>query len=170
MKDLIHRSLQLTCLGCAALLITSCTASARDAEDVVPEVLLKELPKAVIDGNGPGWVELTGQDFTNVNCNADTWTWKDGVLYCTGKPTGVLRTVDTYRNFEMVVEWCHRRHAGNSGVFVWTSEGSIERLTERGKPGLPKGIEVQVLDPGYEENWKNKQIRLKLQYFPYLTS
>jgi len=114
------------------------------------------LPQAIVDGGGAGWSALKATDFTNVNCHADTWTWRDGVLYCTGQPTGVLRSVKTYRNFEMVVEWCHRRHAGNSGVFVWTTEASIAKLAARGKPGLPKGIEVQVLDPGYETNWKKK--------------
>jgi hypothetical protein len=45
------------------------------------------LPKALIDGNGPGWRDLGEADFTNVNCNADTWSFKDGMIQCTGTPT-----------------------------------------------------------------------------------
>lgn len=115
------------------------------------------LPAAMIDGTGPGWVTLGEKDFANVNCLDNTWSWKDGVLHCTGQPVGVLQSVKKYTNFELVLEWNHRKHAGNSGVFVWTTADSIQRLKERGKPGLPEGIECQVLDPGYQENWiKNK--------------
>ena len=93
-------------------------------------------------------------DFVNVNCAADTWTWKDGVIHCTGKPTGVMRTAKRYTNFELVCQWMHLRSAGNSGIFVWTTDESIDRLAKAGKPGLPRGIEVQVLDLEY--GGKNK--------------
>jgi hypothetical protein len=114
------------------------------------------LPRACIDGTGPGWVELGEADFTKVNSADDTWSWKEGVLYCTGQPVSVMRTNKQLKNFELVVQWCHRRSAGNSGVFVWTTEDSIQRLTEAGKPGLPHGIEVQVLDLGYAEHYMKR--------------
>src|SRR6476469_7313957 len=50
------------------------------------------LPKATIDGTGPGWVELGDKDFTNNNCDDDTWRWQEGVLHSTGKPVGVIRS------------------------------------------------------------------------------
>jgi hypothetical protein len=109
------------------------------------------LPKAFIDGSGPGWTELGEQDFVNANCDADTFTWKDGVVSCTGKPIGVIRSKKEYKNFEMVAQWKHLRNAGNSGIFVWTDPESIEKL-ERGK--YPKGIEIQVLDLGYTEAYE----------------
>lgn len=112
-----------------------------------------DLPAALVDGTGPGWRALTEEDFVNVNCAPDTWTWKEDVLYCTGQPLGVLRTVNTYENFELVAEWCHRKPAGNSGIFVWTTEESIEKLAAEGKPGLPHGIEVQILDLGYTDQY-----------------
>jgi len=113
-------------------------------------------PKACIDGTGPGWRPLTEKDFTNVNCAPDTWTWKDQVLYCTGKPTGVLRSKKKFTNFELSCQWVHRRAAGNSGVFVWATDDSIEKLAKEGKPGLPHGIEVQVLDLGYAEQYRKR--------------
>lgn len=102
-----------------------------------------------IDDTQPGWRSLTVDDFAQVNSADDTWSWQDGTLHCTGKPVSVLRTAKQYRNVEMVVEWMHEKPAGNSGVFVWVTPESIERLTTAGKPGLPSGIEVQVLDHGY---------------------
>ena len=51
-----------------------------------------EHPRAYLDGTGPGWKELAEDDFTHVNCDPDTWTWKDGVIHCTGHPVGVIRT------------------------------------------------------------------------------
>jgi hypothetical protein len=116
----------------------------------------KALPQAFVDGNGPGWVALGEKDFAKVNSADDTWSWKDGVIYCTGKPTSVMRTQKKYTNFELVCEWCHRRNAGNSGIFIWTTDDSLKRLTAAGKPGLPHGIEVQVLDLGYAEQYEKR--------------
>jgi hypothetical protein len=111
------------------------------------------LPKAFVDGTGPGWIALGEKDFVKVNSADDTWSWKEGVIYCTGDPVSVMRTQKKYTNFELVCEWCHRRDAGNSGIFVWTTDESLEQLTAAGKPGLPHGIEVQVLDLGYAEQF-----------------
>lgn len=112
-----------------------------------------ELPKACLDGNGPGWNELGEGDFVNVNCDADTWSWKDGLIHCTGKPVGVIRSQKQYTNFELVVQWRHLRSGGNSGVFVWGTEESIAALT----PGkLPHGIEVQVLDHGFADEYEKR--------------
>jgi hypothetical protein len=111
------------------------------------------LQKAFIDGTGEGWRAIGESDFVNVNCNADTWTWKDDVAHCTGKPTGVIRSTNQYTNFELVLEWRHLKDAGNSGVFVWASPKSLEALKG---PGLPHGIEVQVLDLGYAEHYRKQ--------------
>ena len=113
-----------------------------------------ETVKAFMDDQQPGWRALTKGDFTHVNSAKDTWSWKEGVLHCTGKPVSVLRTTKQYENFEMVVEWSHQKSAGNSGVFVWVTPESIKNLTDKGKPGLPDGIEVQILDHGYTERVK----------------
>jgi hypothetical protein len=110
-------------------------------------------PQAFIDGSGPGWRSLGGEDFVNVNGNEDTWTWKNGEAHCTGQPVGVIRSKEQVKNFELVVEWRHLKPAGNSGVFVWVPEESLKDLA----PGrLPHGIEVQVLDNGYAEQFKQR--------------
>jgi hypothetical protein len=114
----------------------------------------RNLPKAFVDGTGPGWESLGEKDFVNVNGRPDTWTWKGDLLRCTGQPIGVLRTRETFTNFEMVVEWRHLRQAGNSGVFVWVPEEALKDL----KPdALPQyGIEVQALDHGYAEQYEKR--------------
>ena len=116
---------------------------------------------ALIDGQGPGWRSLGEDDFVNVNCSPETWSWKDGVAHCTGQPVGVIRSKSTIKNFELVVQWRHLRSAGNSGVFVWVPPKSLETL----KPGqLPHGIEVQVLDHGYTEQYE-KRHKKKADWF-----
>ena len=103
-------------------------------------------PTAGIDGTGPGWRSLGESDFVNVNCHEDTWTWNGDAVACTGQPVGVTRSVKPYTNFELVCEWRHLKNAGNSGIFLWSPIESMDRLKG---PGLPEGIEVQVLDLGY---------------------
>lgn len=134
---IIHTAMHTT----LAALVSACLVASLAAEPVRP----------VIDDTQPGWRALTGDDFTRVNSTADTWTWKDGGLFCTGEPLSVMRTRKILRNFELVVEWMHEKPAGNSGVFVWTTPASLEKLAASGEPGLPDGIEVQVLDPAFTE-------------------
>lgn len=110
--------------------------------------------KPVIDVSQPGWRAMTQEDFAKVNSAEDTWTWKGDLIVCSGQPVSVMRTQKTYRNFEFVVEWSHQKPAGNSGVFVWTTPESIERLSKAGKPGLPDGIEVQILDHAFTDQMK----------------
>ena len=111
-------------------------------------------PRAFIDGTGPGWKQLTGDDFVNVNTDKGTWTWQGGDVHCTGLPIGVARTKKKYTNFELVAEWRHEKSAGNSGIFVWASEAGLKDL----KPNqLPKvGVEVQILDHGFTEQYEKK--------------
>ena len=119
------------------------------------------LPKATIDGTGPGWRALGEQDFENVNCATDTWKWADGGIQCSGQPVGVIRLKKPITNIELVVEWKHLKSGGNSGVFLWVPEASLAKL----KPGqLPHGIEVQVLDLGYAEQYE-KQTGKKADWF-----
>ena len=79
-----------------------------------------------------GWV--------NVNTADDTWSVRDGMIVCKGKPIGVMRTEKQYENFIMQVEWKHLKAGGNSGIFVW-SDG----VPPEGRR-LPKGVEVQALE------------------------
>jgi hypothetical protein len=68
------------------------------------------------------------------------------MIVTTGVPTGFMATERPYENFIIELDWQHMKEAGNSGLFIW-GEGLPA-------PGVPyaKGIEVQILDLGYEKN------------------
>lgn len=146
MKPIIKHSTLI--LACALALGSAFIFNAQSADKSAET---KEVTKAVINGEGPGWRALGEADFENVNCDPDTWTWKDGVAYCTGAPVGVIRTKEVFTNFELVAQWRHMKSGGNSGIFVWMIEESLKGL-KRGS--LPQGVEVQVLDLGYTEQYE----------------
>jgi hypothetical protein len=105
------------------------------------------IPAAKIDGTEFGWRALTGNDFTQVNCDPDTWTWSDQLATCTGTPIGVIRSKQQFTNFELLASWRHLKEGGNSGIFIWTDGKSLENLGRDELPGC--GVEVQVLDHGF---------------------
>ena len=111
-----------------------------------------------------GWVELfNGKDLSNwvnVNCAPETWSVEDGVIKCTGKPTGGLRMPRQLENFIFEVDWRHMKSGGNAGIFVWGSPVAA--------PGVPflRAIEVQVLDHGYNAKGKNEWYTTHGDVFP----
>lgn len=100
-----------------------------------------------LSGFGQERVPLfNGKDLTGwvlVNTPAETWSVQDGMLVCTGKPIGEIRTERMYQNFELEVEWRHMVPGGNAGIFVWADD-----ITSRGVP-FHRSIEVQVLENAY---------------------
>lgn len=101
--------------------------------------------------DAPQWVSLFNEKdlsgWVDVNTSPETWSVRDGLLVCSGRPIGVMRSEKQYENFILHIEWRHMKAGGNSGVFVW-SEGSC-----RGR--LPKGMEVQML----ELDWINQHAK-----------
>ena len=119
MKALLH---PLLCL----LLLAACRTAPHETHVTRP----------LFDGRSlAGWVA--------VNTAPSTWTVVDGMLHCSGKPTGELRTARMYQNFILEVEWRHLVPGGNAGIFVWADD-----LTARGRP-FHRSVEVQVLDHAY---------------------
>lgn len=88
-----------------------------------------------------GWV--------NVNTDPDTWSVKDGMIVCTGRPIGVMRTDRQYENFVLEIEWRHMEPGGNSGVFLWTD-------AQPQHTRLPQGMEVQMLELDWVRQHKKK--------------
>jgi hypothetical protein len=82
--------------------------------------------------NLDGWV--------NVNCAPETWTARDGLIICTGIPTGILRTDRQFENFILELEWMHLHEGGNAGLFIHSDD-----ITARGKP-FSRSIECQIMD------------------------
>jgi len=95
---------------------------------------------------------FNGRDLTewvNVNTDPDTWKVRDGLLICSGKPIGVMRTAKQYENFVLHIEWMHMEAGGNSGMFAWSD--ARPNPTSR----LPNGVEIQML----ELEWPRLHIR-----------
>ncbi len=92
--------------------------------------------RSLLDGKSlSGWVQ--------VNTAPSTWSMQDGLLVCSGKPIGEIRTEKMYQNFIMEIEWRHMLPKGNAGIFIWADD-----ITARGQP-FHRGIEVQVLENAY---------------------
>lgn len=90
-------------------------------------------PRLLFNGTDlSGWVP--------VNCAPSTFTVRDGLIVCSGKPTGVLRTDRMYENFVLELEYRHLKPGGNAGLFVWS-----DPLPARGVP-FTRSLEVQVMD------------------------
>ena len=105
---------------------------------------INALPAADDDGFVP---MFNGKDLSGwvpVNLAPDTFSVRDGMIVISGVPTGYMRTEKMYENFIMECDWQHMKEGGNSGVFIW-GDGIPAMGT-----GYTRGIEVQVLDLGYD--------------------
>jgi hypothetical protein len=103
---------------------------AQDSEDFLPLFNGQDLS---------GWV--------NVNCAPETWTVRDGMIVCSGIPTGVLRTNKQYENYILELEWRHMKPGGNAGLFIHS-----DALPAPGKP-FTRSHEIQILDGTETENY-----------------
>jgi hypothetical protein len=111
---------------CAVSLLAIGSVGLAQEEDLKPLFNGKDLE---------GWVP--------VNTAPSTWSVEDGMLVCSGKPIGELRTEKMYQNFILELEWRHMKPRGNAGVFVWADD-----ITAKGVP-FHRSIEVQVLENDY---------------------
>jgi len=106
-------------------------------------------------GNAPADEEgfrslFNGKDlagWVNVNLREDTFSVRDGVIYCTGKPAGVMRTDRQYENFILELEWRHLKPRGNAGLFIWSDAKPVSH------PRFTRSIEVQILDGRETKNY-----------------
>ena len=155
MKTIALNARQLVAL-CAFVCLSFTAAKA--------EPMTEPAPKAWLDGNEPGWRALVETDFVAVNCKPETFTWTNGMIHCTGEPMGVVRSQNSYTNFELVAQWRHLTKGGNSGLYVWASSDSIKSLESGASGPFPAGIEIQVLDHGYTERYE-KQTGKKAAWF-----
>jgi hypothetical protein len=105
--------------------------------------LLLVAPWSVADERAAPIALFNGKDLTgwiNVNGAPDTWQARDGLIVCSGKPSGVLRTERMYQNYVLELEWKHTRKGGNSGLMV-----HADALPQVGAP-YPRSVEVQIMD------------------------
>ena len=114
----------------ATILLTAALARAADEETgFTPLFNGKDLS---------GWVP--------VNVAPNTFSVRDGMIVCTGKPTGIMRTDKQYENYVLELEYKHLVPGGNAGLFIWS-----DPITSPGVP-FARSIEVQILDGSESES------------------
>ncbi len=88
-----------------------------------------------------GWKKFVPDE----TVNPDTvWTVENGLLKCSGKPSGYIRTVNNYSNYKLTVVWRWPGEAGNSGVLLHMSgEDKV----------WPKSIEAQLHSGSAGDFW-----------------
>ena len=114
-------------------------------------ITLRNMMIKTLDGDDENFVPLfNGRNldgWANVNCAPETWTVRDGMIICSGIPTGELRTEKQYENYILELEWCHMKARGNAGLFIHS-----DPLPAPGQP-FTRAIEVQILDGRNTENY-----------------
>ncbi|MFT4540537.1 MAG: hypothetical protein ACI835_002988 [Planctomycetota bacterium] len=107
-----------------------------------------------------GWIDLIGDDLARhwrqVNCAKSTFRLvedpKDAtqkMIFCTGKPTGVMRTTEVHENFVCEFEWRHmtKGWGANAGFFIWS-----DPMPALGVP-FTRSVEVQVCNFDSNTDW-----------------
>jgi len=100
-------------LASLAALVLFCIASGVRAEEPAQPTVPTTKIELFNGKDLTGWVSHLKDD-TDA---ATVWSVKDGVIACTGKPNGYLRTEKSYASYKVTVEWRFTR-AGNTGVLV----------------------------------------------------
>jgi hypothetical protein len=65
-----------------------------------------------------GWKLFVPDQDIDVN---NVWSVRNGVIYCSGKPNGYMRTKDKYENYYLHLEWRWPSEPANSGVLLHAS-------------------------------------------------
>ncbi len=102
--------------------------------------------KALFNGK-----DLTGWSFDVIDGKTkleEVWSVKDGILICKGRPPAVIRTLEEYADYELIIEWqwAPGGKAPNSGVLVHASKPREMHV-------WPKSIEVQLRSGDAGDFW-----------------
>jgi hypothetical protein len=109
-----YKAIILTLIVTMVLPILAMETSEKQEQPIIPK-------EKIMLWNGK---DLTGfkpfTDDKNVD-PATTWSVADGMIRCTGKPNGYMRTEVAYANYLLHVEWRWPEQGGNSGVLIHMS-------------------------------------------------
>jgi len=95
---------------------------------------------------------FNGKDFTSWTLHlskpnvdpASVWSVRNGLPFCTGTPSGYMRTNEEYSNYKLTFEWRWTGRPGNNGCLVHMY----------GKDTVwPKSIEVQLAHENAGDFW-----------------
>jgi hypothetical protein len=107
----------------AFFLLTATFVLAQDSDLTYPPERIHEMSVALFNQK-----DFTGWTFC-MKDNADplkTWSVTNGIIHCTGKPTGYLRTTGVYSNYFLTVVWRFVKiapKADNTGILVHIQPG-----------------------------------------------
>ena len=107
----------------AFFLLTATFVLAQDDDSAYPPKINREMSVALFNQK-----DFSGWTFC-MKDNADplkTWSVTNGIIHCTGKPTGYLRTTGVYSNYFLTVVWRFVKiapKADNTGILVHIQPG-----------------------------------------------
>ncbi|MBM4024327.1 MAG: DUF1080 domain-containing protein [Planctomycetes bacterium] len=127
--------------SCTMLVSVSLVAVSMAAVEEVEPVVPRE---KILLWNGTdytGWTRFLRETTANVD---QTWSIENGLLRCTGKPAGYMRTQTAYADYHLQVEWRWPEKPGNNGVLVHTSGPDVV---------WPRSLECQLAAGNAGDFW-----------------
>ena len=111
----------------------------------------------LFDGSSlSGWTPVLSDDTDP----ATVWSAKDGILSCTGKPSGYLKTDRQFKNYTLSVKWRWTGKPGNNGVLVHATTPNALNV-------WPKCQEVQLANENAGDFWViGSEITIPLEGVP----
>lgn len=98
------------------------------------------------------WTYDIGEEDKNP---ADVYRVEDGIIKNAGQPKSVMRTKQTYKDYEIEVQWRWPGKGGNSGLLIHSSK-------PRERSVWPKSLEVQLASNNAGDFWViGENVRVK---------
>jgi len=118
-----------------------------------------------------GWVGTVKPDKDSKIADwKETWSIKDGIVQCTGKPNGYIATANGYSNYTLRLKWRYPADAkaGNSGVLLYVQKDDavwpvcIEAQLRSGRAGdiwlnFPPETKLAIDKDRFDETNKEKR-------------
>jgi hypothetical protein len=153
----------------AFFLLTATFVLAQDSDLTYPPERIHEMSVALFNQK-----DFTGWTFC-MKDNADplkTWSVTNGIIHCTGKPTGYLRTTGVYSNYFLTVVWRFVKiapQADNTGILVHIQPGDKvwpQCVQVQGKHGRQGDLFLMEGAEAKEHKGKDKNTPVPLQGDP----
>lgn len=119
--------------------------------ELPPEEARRGEPIPLFDG---GSLDAFSAHVQGGGAMSDSWSVRDGVLVCTGKPAGYIYTKETFESFILRLQWRFdpEKGAGNSGVLL--------RMTGEHKV-WPRSIEAQLHSGNAGDFWNIGEVAMR---------
>ena len=126
------------------------TSATNEAKPITPEE-----PIALFNGKDlSNWTYDIGPKDKEID-PATVYRVEDGIIKNAGRPSGVMRTKQTYKDYEIEVQWRWPGKGGNSGLLIHSSK-------PRERNVWPKSLEVQLESKSAGDFWViGEKVRVK---------